>query len=206
MIRRSISFFKRQELSHLKKALQLPRQTPNSFALYYRDQYAKSGLKEQVAAKSINIGEAVKIASQKWNNESEDVRQSYQETAQKDREVYAQQKAQTLEQMNEKQQLLLQALKELPKVAQFRLLSGEMQKFLMQIPRAPPAAGKLLFVREQFKDHGGKPFNAGESAVFLGEIVQKWNALEEGAKMQYNEKAQMLWKQYESELESFLSK
>jgi hypothetical protein len=203
---RSISFFKRHELSHLKKSLQLPRQTPSSFALYYKDQYAKSGLKEQVAAKTMKIEEAVKISSQKWNSESEAVRQAYQETAHRDRETYAEQKASCLERLNGKQQLLLQTLKELPKASQFRLLPEEVQKFLMQIPRAPPAAGKLLFVREQYKEHSGKPFNANESASFMSEIIQKWNALDEGAKMQYKQKAQMLWKQYKSELASFLNK
>ena len=111
-----------------------------------------------------------------------------------------------MEKLNEKEVLLLNTIRILPHVGQFRGLPEKSKKLLLDIPRAPPSDGRLLFVSEMYKQNtAGHPVsNIQEGAAMMRNLMRQWKSLTDSQKSSYDQKVQTLWKQYEQDLEAYL--
>lgn len=132
------------------------------------------------------------------------MRNKYAQLAKENAERSQQEKKKALEALSEKQVLLLNTIRMLPHANQLRSLPEESRQLLSEIPRAPPALGKNLFVSEMYKRNPQPPANFEQGASALRTLMGNWKALPDAQKLAYEQKAQALWKDYENRLANFL--
>ena len=111
-----------------------------------------------------------------------------------------------MDSLSEREVLLLNTIRMLPHISQFRGLPDKSKSLLMNIPRAPPGDARMLYVSEMYKQNSqSNPVtNIQEGATMLRNLMSQWKALPDAQKASYEQKAQSLWKQYEQDLDAFL--